>query len=86
MTTFQTLPDDAKRLICIELYRENSNFIRPLWETCRAWRTVAETYVYRDLALSAVVTRNGIKKVQVNPFMESEFSRKYLEHTRYVST
>lgn len=86
MATLQTLPEDAKRMICIELYRENSDFVRPLWAVSKSWRAVAEAFVYRNLVVRAVVDRNGVRRVHVDRITESDFIRKYMEHTRYVLT
>ncbi|KAJ4296353.1 hypothetical protein N0V90_006398 [Kalmusia sp. IMI 367209] len=82
MATLQNLPEDAKRLICEALYHESIELVRSLWQVSKAWRAVAEPFVYRGLAL-VVVSKEAIKE-DAKKLMENEFARKYLEHARYV--
>lgn len=79
MATLQGLPEDVKRLICAELEKRQS--VRSLWQVSRAWRAVAESFVYRGLAL-AVRLREGLGD-DAKRLLEDDIASKYLEHARY---
>ncbi|KAJ4353182.1 uncharacterized protein N0V89_004908 [Didymosphaeria variabile] len=82
MASVPELSDDVKWLICAELYRDNVEFVRPLWRVSRAWRAVAERFVYRGLVLTHVT--DDILKEDARKLRNHQFAKKYMEHGRYL--
>ncbi|KAF2468411.1 uncharacterized protein BDR25DRAFT_305060 [Lindgomyces ingoldianus] len=81
MANLESLPEDVKRLICVELDKCQS--VRPLWQVSKTWRAVAESFVYRGLAWAVTLKDSSISDDAKRLFADDIVS-KYLEHARYL--